>query len=591
MRRRPLIVPCTLVCGSVLALRDIAPGPALTAIGMAMLLVAAAVFRTRGSTLASLCCSCVLIAACAAVLAVPRIAPQQAYLRQSVPSRIEGTVIRVLRQSASRVSYVIEGHTDARDMPCIITTSMCTERSPSTSISTGERRVVYGRIRRPSAPGLPGEVDERDIAHQVGVSFIVESARSHLMDDPPVHQRLRSRVRQWTHDLIERHLSGSDAGVVRAIALGDRSGIDQELLTAYQQTGTAHMLSVSGSHVGLMFTLVMLVLSRWRGSAMVVGCAAVIVSYVFLTGAEIPAIRAGVMGVAVLLARWREWDVDGLNLLAGSVLVLTVFDPWSIDTASTVLSVSAVAGIMILAPIWKRYAMMLAPSSSPSVAACLSAVSVCVAASTAIAVPSLVYFHSVAVFSVIANGIVVPLLSVVFVVVPLFVLMAVIDLAGPVAQAMHTLLAIADSILQCFARMEHIVRNDDQIWLSAVLCTVVWWWPLIAQTRIGGFLRWSVAVALTATIHLLPPSRSEQLWCYQQRTRCIVGVSSSDTQRILVIGSGTDPLDFRVLQWARHYHGQLHVGGMGRWGSRMAARIQHVVVGSTHADSNSLQQN
>lgn len=558
---------------------------------MGLLLAAAVTLLLKGRCLASLCCSCVLIAVCAVTLAVPRIAPQHSYLRQSIPCRIEGTVTRVLRQSPSRVTYIIEGHTDARDLPCCITTSMCTERHPSEAIATGEQRIVYARIRRPSAPGLPDEVDERDIAHQVGVSFIAESASSHLVCDPPFHQRVRSQIRSWTRDLVTRDLSDADAGVVFALALGDRSGIDREQMTMYQRTGTAHMLSVSGSHVGLMFTLILLVLSRWRGSALVFACATLIVAYVFLTGAEIPALRAAVMGIALIVARWREWDVDGLNLLAGSVLVLTIADPWSLDTASTILSVSAVAGILVLAPLWKRYAMMLVPSSSRSIAACASVVSVSVAATTAIVLPSLITFEQVAVFSVIANGIVVPLLSLVFVVAPLFVLASVVGMAEPVAQVMHLLLVITDFILQCFVYLENLVRCEDNLWLIASLCTCVWWWPLIAQTSVGAVLRWCVALALTASVHLFPASHTEQLWVYRQRTRCIVGVSSTDTTRILIIGSGTDPLDTRVIQWSRYRQGAVIAGGVGRWGRRMAARIQHVVVGSTHADSNSNRPN
>lgn len=589
MRRRPLIVPCVLVCGSVLMLRDVSLGPELIITGMVMLLAAAVVLRLKGRCLASLCCSCVLIAVCAVTLAVPRIAPQHSYLRQSIPCRIEGTVTRVLRQSPSRVTYIIEGHTDARDMPCCITTSMCTERRPSEVITTGEQRIVFARIRRPSAPALPNEVDERDIAHQIGVSFIAESASSHLVCDPPFLQRVRSQLRHWTCDLMGRHLSDTDAGVVRALALGDRSGIDREQMTMYQRTGTAHMLSVSGSHVGLMFTLILLVLSRWRGSALVFACATLIVAYVFLTGAEIPALRAAVMGIALIVARWREWDVDGLNLLAGSVLVLTIADPWSLDTASTILSVSAVAGILVLAPLWKRYAMMLAPSSSRSIAACASACSVSVAASTAVVLPSLINFEQVAVFSVIANCSVVPLLSLVFVVVPLFVLAAVVGVAEPVAQVIHILLVITDFILRCFMYLENLVRCHDYLWLIAALCTFVWWWPLIAQTAVGAVLRWGASLALIASVHLFPASYSDELWVYQQCRRCIVGVSSPDTTRMVIIGSGTDPLDMRVIQWARYRHGAVMVGGVGRWGRRMAARIQHVVVGSTHADSNRIR--
>lgn len=588
MRHRPLLLPSALVCGSLVWLRgfDI-DGPTAT-LALCGLLATATLAAKRSAHVVSLVCSCLTLSTCAAFLAVPRIPAVPAHLLENMPMRIEGVVLRVLRQSPERVTYVMGGHHDARPLPCIRTTSLCYEHAPTDQIQSGQYRIATGYGRLPSPVTLPDEVDEQAIAHQLGVSYMVESAQSNLTHDASAIDMLRHQVRSSTVVLFDRALSETARGVARALVLGDRTAIDQDRMKRYQRTGTAHMFSVSGSHIGLVFVLVLLLLYRWRGGTVVFATAILVLVFVYITGAEPPAVRAAVMGLAVVLARWREWTIDGLNLLAGTVLILALYDPWTIDTASTVLSVSAVCGIIVLTPIWSRYARVIIPASWRTAHRLIPTFGVSIAASTAVLIPTLVYFENVAVYSVISNLFVVPILSLVFMLAPLLVVTTFLGVQHPVASMIEVLVHVTDQLLLLAITLEDVVRHDDARWIMGALSVAAWWWPLCAYSVLGAGMRGLVVSIAIVSMQLIPRSDRMHLWVYERPHRMIVGVTTTDTTRMIAIGSTAHRLDQKILAWSRARREQIRIEGIGRWGRRMAARIQHDIVGSKHADTTSL---
>jgi ComEC/Rec2-related protein len=462
---------------------------------------------------------------------------------------------------------------------------VCSERDTSDEVCAGEERIVVGRMRLPTTPVFPDEADERAIAHNWNVSMVVRVSASYRIDDAPIWSRLRQQIHRSIADLAATSLPPNVAGVVLALVVGNRSGISAERWSRYQRTGTAHMFSVSGSHVGLIFILVTLLLSRWRGTGMVAVTSMLIISYVMVTGAESPAIRAACMGIAVIVARRCEWDLDGINVLCGSVILLALADPWGVDAASTVLSVSAVLGMLVLVPIWTSRAHQIIGPTTGVRQSLLQAVAVSVAASTAIVLPSVLFFKSVSVCSVLANIVAVPLLSLVFVLAPVFFVCSSLGVGAPIAWTMTKLVQTADVFLVNVDAIERIVQRPDLVGLTAALSILVWWWPTVARMHVGAVVRFVVPCTMIALLPLMPSTDRSRLWLYEGVHGTALGVTSPTITRMYVIGAGTWPIDHRVVRWARSRTERVIVVGHGRWGARMAARIQHDVVGSNHVDS------
>ena len=155
------------------------------------------------------------------------------------------------------------------------------------------------------------------------------------------------QLRNWLSRTTTR-LYGSRAGLVDALLVGRRGGIDQSLNAAFARSGLVHLLSISGFHVGVIFGWAVFVLrALWlrRESSAALG-AALVVFYVAFLGWPAPAGRAALLCVMVAWSSARQRQPAAAPLLALTCLIATLVDPWAVFDLGGWLSVSALLGAM-----------------------------------------------------------------------------------------------------------------------------------------------------------------------------------------------------------------------------------------------------
>ena len=112
------------------------------------------------------------------------------------------------------------------------------------------------------------------------------------------------QVRAWCHQVLLRDVGPDMGGLAAAILLGAREGLDPRVSTSYLQTGTVHLLVVSGLHVGILASLLWSIvrfglLPRRRVLLLTI---MVVVAYAALVGSRPPVVRASVIVVLWLVA-------------------------------------------------------------------------------------------------------------------------------------------------------------------------------------------------------------------------------------------------------------------------------------------------
>jgi competence protein ComEC len=171
---------------------------------------------------------------------------------------------------------------------------------------------------------------------------------------------LLDRARAATAARLDRVLPRSHAAVARAVAVGDRGGITAEQRELWARAGAAHLLAISGLHVGLMaslaFILVRFLLGFVPGAAerfsvrRVAAWATVplVVLFCAWVGAPTSAVRATAMAVAFLagLALGRPSTAANALGIAGTAILLA--DPASLHDVGFLLSFAAVAGLLVI---------------------------------------------------------------------------------------------------------------------------------------------------------------------------------------------------------------------------------------------------
>ena len=142
------------------------------------------------------------------------------------------------------------------------------------------------------------------------------------------------------------------AQLVKGILLGKRSGIPSETLDTFQNSGTFHVLAVSGLHVGLVAACCYFGFSRFRFSQKIVYLLTIIavLIYACLVGFRPSVFRAALMAILFLFARLIDRDADIFNLLAFAALVLLLLNPHQLWDVGFQLSFVAVASIVYFVP-------------------------------------------------------------------------------------------------------------------------------------------------------------------------------------------------------------------------------------------------
>ena len=130
-------------------------------------------------------------------------------------------------------------------------------------------------------------------------------------------------------------LPEQEAGLLCAMLLGDKSGLDDETKTSLYRLGIGHVTAVSGLHLTLLCTLVSWLLGRLRlgKRAAFFVQTAVMTGFVLCTGISHSACRAAVMLLVVYSGDVFHRQSDPLNALCIAALALTGTRPYLIGSA------------------------------------------------------------------------------------------------------------------------------------------------------------------------------------------------------------------------------------------------------------------
>ncbi len=222
----------------------------------------------------------------------------------------------------------------------------------------GDRLRVYALVTKPSAPLNPGEFDYRGYQRSRRILARLRCLfPEHVQSIEPGHwwnwRRWLALVRDQGNWQLHRFIDGPRGSLAAAILLGAREQLHPEQNETFLVTGTIHILSISGVHVGIL-AYGFFLLARaglWRGRGVLVATGVFTILYALLTDAQPPVVRAAVLIVLMCTARWAGRRPVGFNTLSAAAIIVLAWHPGSLFFAGTQLSFLAVA-VMITFRRW-----------------------------------------------------------------------------------------------------------------------------------------------------------------------------------------------------------------------------------------------
>lgn len=170
-------------------------------------------------------------------------------------------------------------------------------------------------------------------------------------------------LRKYVSELIDRYPFGGHGGLLRAMTIGDRKNLSIETRNDFSRAGIAHILAVSGLHVGILllvirFFMVFIPVSR-NNRILITIC--LLFLYCGLCGFRPPVVRTFIMTTMVMTGMLFERQKNFENSLFIALLIILAYNPQSIYGPSLQLSFAAVWAIVtfyspIMIPVRERFA-------------------------------------------------------------------------------------------------------------------------------------------------------------------------------------------------------------------------------------------
>ena len=157
-------------------------------------------------------------------------------------------------------------------------------------------------------------------------------------------------LKQRSAALLEALYPQPEAALLNGILLGDDSGLPESAQQAFRDTGTAHIVAISGFNIAILAGLIVALLGRLlpRGQA-ALAAVLLIGAYTLLVGGSPPVVRAAIMGAVGLFGGLIGRRQAGANSLTFTAALMCLFNPWLPWDPSFQLSFMATLGLVLYA--------------------------------------------------------------------------------------------------------------------------------------------------------------------------------------------------------------------------------------------------
>lgn len=197
------------------------------------------------------------------------------------------------------------------------------------------------------------ENNDRSIAHRVLLRAYEKSPENITPtgDSKPSLYKFAISARKEIGRSFGKLMPKQSAELSRAIMLGDKDALDDDVLDNFRKTGTSFLIVVSGLHLSVALAFVTKIIGRFtkRRIPLCVASIIVIIGFAALTGFNYSVIRAATAVIIYQIGRILLRNSDPLNSLGFAALAITIINPCAVGDLGLLMSFSATMGIILWA--------------------------------------------------------------------------------------------------------------------------------------------------------------------------------------------------------------------------------------------------
>lgn len=218
---------------------------------------------------------------------------------------------------------------------------------------TGKRIRISGEISVPSKSRNPKLFDYQLYLKSNDIYTIATSAASGIKVMPAkirVIPNLLSRFKFGFIEKLSKHMDEQSVGLLVGVLFGDKNYMDQDIYDAFQKNGTAHILSVSGIHIAIIYGFLESLFNKKNSKVKDVFIAAVLLMYAALSEFSPPVSRSVFMIIVYIASKlfFRRYDLTSSTSFTALALMLQ--NPFVLFNTGFQLTYAAVFSIAAVQP-------------------------------------------------------------------------------------------------------------------------------------------------------------------------------------------------------------------------------------------------
>jgi competence protein ComEC len=273
---------------------------------------------------------------------------------------INGQVLEIAQETDSKTAFILKSHwIKGKDTQynyegkIRVTVYYSSDKNKRLPIKPGYFVETRGEIEKPQGRRNPKGFDYRAYLARRDIYYTIAiQSRNMIFIEPGQFSWPKSWINytsSYLAKVFDTYVGGRGSKLLKAMIIGERWVLPSEIVEEFAITGIAHILAISGLHIGFVVLMLLWLFDGLRLSprAIFLLQSIALVLYSLIVGGNASVVRATIMTLILLGGRVVGRKPDPLNSLSLAAFVILIFKPLDILEVGFQLSFAAVAGIIM----------------------------------------------------------------------------------------------------------------------------------------------------------------------------------------------------------------------------------------------------
>lgn len=153
------------------------------------------------------------------------------------------------------------------------------------------------------------------------------------------------KVKEKISNKISKSFEDKEAGILRAILIGETNNIDNQLKEGFSRSSLSHMLAISGTHIGYIVMIITTITKKHKNKQRII-IIIILVIYMIMIGFTPSVMRACIMNIIYFISKLLKRKNDEINSICLSLILILISNPFNIFDIGLLLSYGGTIGII-----------------------------------------------------------------------------------------------------------------------------------------------------------------------------------------------------------------------------------------------------